>query len=185
MTSSMPTVSPGASSHAITRTAGQERAPEGDAHPGARISLLLKLSRALWVSCVNRALEPHGLTPSAYVTLLAMHRRPTWVPNPSLLAVAIAETRTNTTRICDRLTERGLIRRVGSTSDRRRVELTLTDAGEALVAAVEPVIDRLLNEVVSILTSEEQASLERMLERLSQGLMKNGAGEALRATRLA
>ena len=185
MTSSKPTDSPGASAYTVARTIGQLRVSEGDSHPGARINLLLKLSHALWAGCISRALEPHGLTHSAYVTLLAMHGRPDWVQSPSLLAAAIAETRTNTTRICDRLTRRGLIRRVGSTSDRRRVDLTLTDAGEALVAAVSPLVDRLLGEAISILTSEEQASLERLLERLSRGLMEKSACAAPRGSTLA
>jgi DNA-binding MarR family transcriptional regulator len=180
MTSSMPTGSSAAASYTLARTLGQARAPQGDSHPGARIDLLLKLSHGLWGACIHHALEQHGLTHSDYVTLLVMHTRPDWVPNPSLLAAAIAETPTNTTRICDRLTRRGLIRRVGSTSDRRRVDLTLTDAGEALAAAVAPLMDHLLDEAISILTSEEQASLERMLERLSRGLMEKGAGKALR-----
>ena len=180
MTSSMPTDSPTASSYTLARTPSQARAPEGDSHPGARINRLLKLSHALWGACINHALEQHGLTHSAYVTLLVMHTRPDWVPNPSLLAAAIAETPTNTTRICDRLTRRGLIRRVGSTSDRRRVDLTLTEAGEALAAAVVPLIHHLLDEAISILASEEQASLEWMLERLSRGLMEKCAGKAPR-----
>ena len=178
MTSSMPTESPTVSSYTLARTLSQARAPEGDSHPGARINRLLKLSHALWGACINHALEQHGLTHSAYVTLLVMHSRPDWVPNPSLLAAAIAETPTNTTRICDRLTRRGLIRRVGSTSDRRRVDLTLTEAGEALAAAVVPLIHHLLDEAISILASEEQASLEWMLERLSRGLMEKCARKA-------
>ena len=181
----MQTESPATSSGTVARTLGQPRGPEGESHPGARINLLLKLSHALWVGCINHALEPHGLTHSAYVTLLVMHSRPDWVPNPSLLATAIAETPANTTRICDRLTRRGLIRRVGSMSDRRRVDLTLTDAGEALAAAVTPLIDHMLHEAISILTREERSSLERMLERLSRALMERSAGKLPRGSRLA
>jgi len=144
--------------------------PESEPHAGARINLLLKSSYAAWVECIGRALHPHGLTHSAYVTLLAMHSRPHWVANPSLLAGVIAETRTNTTRICDRLTRQGLIRRVGSTSDRRRVDLTLTEAGETLVTVVVPQIDRLLDETFAIFTADERASLEHMLTRLNSAL---------------
>jgi MarR family transcriptional repressor of emrRAB len=170
MMSSISAMSSGGSPSASARPRNPFGLPESEPHAGARINLLLKSSYAAWVECIGRALHPHGLTHSAYVTLLAMHSRPHWVANPSLLAGVIAETRTNTTRICDRLTRQGLIRRVGSTSDRRRVDLTLTEAGEALVAAVVPQIDRLLDETFAIFSADERATLERMLERLNDGL---------------
>jgi len=169
--SSVSVPSSGSPGDRATRAPDLGNPPEQELHSGARINLLLKSSYSSWVDCISRALEPHGLTHSAYVTLLALHNRPHWVANPSLLAGMVAETKTNTTRICDRLTRQGLIRRVNNTVDRRRVDLTLTEGGEALVATLVPQIESLLDEAYSTFTSEERSSLERNLERLSRVLI--------------
>ena len=174
MMSTMPAVLLESTAGRSPRMRGETCVPECDPHPGARINFLLKSNYALWTESISRALQPHGLTHSAYVMLLAMHIRPDWVASPSSLSGVIAETRTNTTRICDRLTRRGLVRRIGSKIDRRRVEVTLTPAGEALIAAVEPVIDDLLDRAYSIFTEVERAMLEAMLERLGQQMAERG-----------
>jgi DNA-binding MarR family transcriptional regulator len=152
------------------QSAGQPVATERDQLPGARINLLLKASHALLADCLGHVLEPHGLSLGAYLILLALHDRPDWVASPSSLAPLVAETRTNTTRICDRLTRKGLIRRHGNAVDRRRVDMTLTEAGEALIASLVPTIPEVIEEVYSIFTCEERASLECLLDRLSRKL---------------
>ena len=166
------------SSSDLAGSPSRDRAPECAHHPGARINLLLKSSYLAWVEVISRLLAPHALTHSDYVTLLAMHRRPGWVANPSLLAAVTAETRANTTRICDRLTRQGLIRRVGSARDRRKVDLTLTESGTGLVEVLEPQVDRLLDSAFSIFSSEERLQLESMLQRLIQGPIGGGRGHA-------
>ena len=180
MISTMPAVLLESTAGATARMRDDVRVPEVHPHPGARINFLLKANYALWTESIGRALQPHGLSHGAYVMLLAMHSRPEWVASPSLLSGVIAETRTNTTRICDRLTRRGLVRRVGSTIDRRRVEVTLTAAGEALIATVEPRIDALLDRAYSIFTDAERATLESMLERLGHQMADRGAGSLRR-----
>ncbi|PKW27775.1 MarR family winged helix-turn-helix transcriptional regulator [Phycicoccus duodecadis] len=61
----------------------------------------------------------------------------TW---PEVNAVTIASALglhpSSATRLCDRLVESGLVERAESPSDRRRVVLTLTDDGVALVGSV-------------------------------------------------
>ena len=56
------------------------------------------------------------------------------------------------TRLCDRLVAAGLLDRATSTTDRRRVILTLTGAGEALVDSV---------------MDHRRTNLERILERMA------------------
>lgn len=56
--------------------------------------------------------------------------------NNSQVATALGVHISNASRICDRLVQAGLLARRDSPVDRRHVELTLTDRGTSLLAAV-------------------------------------------------
>jgi DNA-binding MarR family transcriptional regulator len=85
---------------------------------------------------LDRALSRHHLLAAehAALDLLATHPR----SRVAALAVEIGRTRPATSRMLDRLAERGLIVRTGSTDDGRVVHVSLTAAGHAALADAEP-----------------------------------------------
>jgi DNA-binding MarR family transcriptional regulator len=60
------------------------------------------------------------------------------------LARAAALSSSATTRLVNRLEERGLLRRILCEDDRRGIYTELTDAGQALLAQARPTHDRVL-----------------------------------------
>ena len=72
--------------------------------------------------------------------------------------------------IVDRLEKRGLIRRERQTGDRRRIHLTLTEPGAALVRRLPvPLQDRLTGAMAALPVAEQETiarSLERVVELL-------------------
>jgi DNA-binding MarR family transcriptional regulator len=83
------------------------------------------------------------------------------------LALATGLRPAATTALVDRLSERGLVRRVPSDGDRRRVLVELTDEGRARVwQAYGPLVDEGAGMLDGIGT-EELAALEALLERMS------------------
>lgn len=70
--------------------------------------------------------------------------------------------------IAAKLEGKGLITRVRSEQDRRKVSLSITEAGRALVAehGEEHILKR-RTELFSALTPEEQSTLESLLDKLS------------------
>ncbi len=97
---------------------------------GFRIHMLdLHLMRALGERCAQ-----NGLTPASASVLMVI-RNNAGVSHGEL-ADALLIQRPNMTRMMRRLHARGLLQRLGSSGDRRRVVLALTPKGEEVIAAV-------------------------------------------------
>ena len=70
------------------------------------------------------------------------------------------------TRLLDRLEAKGLCRRVRSVSDRRVVNIELTDEGRAAARQVPHVLCNVQNEFLSGFSAEEWAQLKGYLRRI-------------------
>ncbi len=76
------------------------------------------------------------------------------------------------TKLVARLEERGLVRRTPHPSDRRQVILSVTDAGQAILAQVERARDEWLSRRLAELSAEEREILRRaaeILRRVARG----------------
>ena len=70
------------------------------------------------------------------------------------------------TRLLDRLEAKGLVERVRSSSDRRVVELSLTDAGEAAIAHVPAVLAEVNNKHLRGFSATSGGMLKELLGRM-------------------
>lgn len=69
------------------------------------------------------------------------------------------------TRVLDRLEAKALIRRVRSDSDRRIVNLELTEAGSQLAAEVPVILSALLNQLLTGFSEDEFTQFNELLKR--------------------
>jgi DNA-binding MarR family transcriptional regulator len=74
------------------------------------------------------------------------------------------------TRVIDQLQQRGFVERQRSLTDRRAVELKLTDAGLKTVNALVPTVVGLLNMALADFTHDEASTLTRLLSKLIDGV---------------
>lgn len=92
--------------------------------------------------------------------------------NPGVSQVDLAATlgtdRATMMAIVDRLEQRGLVGRTRSVSDRRRQELNLTAAGEALLAQANRAIDAHERNFTARFTAAELKALTSALKRIQQ-----------------
>ena len=134
------------------------------------ISIQVRSCNALLQERLLRMLEPHGISNVGYYTLMALYSRPENLINPSELCAITGETRGNMTRICDELVDKGWIHRVPNAHDRRRVDLSLSEAGAALLKVVAPEMRKNADKFYkSLFTSAEKATLQALLARLAEG----------------
>lgn len=86
------------------------------------------------------------------------------------LSSRIFKDQPNTTRILDKLEQKGVIRRADDMEDRRAFLIFLTDAGRQLRDSLYPVVTKLRLETCKNFTQEEIASLMNMLGRIWDNL---------------
>ena len=81
------------------------------------------------------------------------------------------------TRVIDQLSQRGLIERERSKADRRTIELKLTEMGLKTVNDLVPTVVGLLNLAMTSFTVEEAGTLNRLLNKLIDGVSNVPASE--------
>jgi DNA-binding MarR family transcriptional regulator len=109
-----------------------------------------------------------GISVVEYTVLDALNRQDGWHMRMQQLARATALSASATTRLVNRLEERGLLTRILCLDDRRGVYTELTAAGQELLSMANPIHNRVLERVLGEAESvEELAPLVNALHVLS------------------
>jgi DNA-binding MarR family transcriptional regulator len=74
------------------------------------------------------------------------------------------------TRLVDRLSRRGLVSRSRGRTDRRIVEVGITDKGRELLRTLDPYVNRMPPAMIGHLGADKLKQLKRLLEHLISGL---------------
>lgn len=128
------------------------------------LSALLRRAQASIGLQVERRLAPHDLTHAQWVPLYKLAEGN--CTTMAALARGIALDPAATTRALDRLEDKGLIKRERSLSDRRVVNLALTDEGERMARLVPVVLSEVLNAHLVGFTQVEWAALVDLLKQV-------------------
>ncbi|EIL89605.1 MULTISPECIES: MarR family winged helix-turn-helix transcriptional regulator [Rhodanobacter] len=113
----------------------------------------------------NAVLKPWGISHPEYNILMMMYGTEGYTLNPSQLADAAGEKSANITRLSNQLCDKGLIERTASDEDRRKVTLTLSKAGLAMIGEFLPAICALLERQTATLKVAEMAQMEKLLKK--------------------
>lgn len=144
--------------------------------PDVLLSRLLVLIGRELAAILDQKIRPHGLNEVEFRALVAVFSRAGEPAYPSDLCVGAAQSPANITRITDALVERGLITRVPSELDRRRLVLRMTTQGEALVNVIMPTLSALVREVFAEFSPQQKADLMASLKQLAQAIARNPRG---------
>jgi DNA-binding MarR family transcriptional regulator len=109
-----------------------------------------------------------GLTMPQMITLLAIHDRGSC--RMGALADATQQSGGTLTGIVDRLIDDGLVERVRSMNDRRVIEVTLTNHGEARVRQVLVARREDLEHILALFEEDEIDEFERLLGMFLQAV---------------
>lgn len=119
---------------------------------------------------LNQFLVDYNLTSTTFFALVMIYASENNKINPCDLSDVVFSSRTNVTRFADELVERGWVERQHSTEDRRRIELSLTSAGQALVEKVLPANWELIKLLWGDFSPEEIDSFKALLHKLLEGV---------------
>jgi len=116
----------------------------------------------------NALLKPWGISHPEYNLLMMLYGTEGYTLNPSQLAEAAGEKSANITRLADALHGKGLVERAASDEDRRKVALTLTAEGVAMIEDFLPPVCTQLERQCGAMQPREMAQLEKLLKKFLQ-----------------
>jgi DNA-binding MarR family transcriptional regulator len=128
--------------------------------PGHLIRRLHQIAVAIFMS----ETDGFNMTPVQYSALLALEMYP--AIDQATLANIIAFDRTTIGKVVARLESKRWIKRVASADDRRSKCLTITASGRSVLRAMDDVVDRSQELILSPLQPAERRVFVAMLERL-------------------
>ncbi len=131
-----------------------------DQLPGHHIRRLQQIAVAIFL----QETESTGITPVQFAALQTVANSPGL--DQRTLARSIGFDTSTIAGVIDRLEARGLMQRKASADDRRVRLLHITDAGRALLAEVQPGMQRAQQRMLAPLQAAEQAEFMRMLRTL-------------------
>lgn len=112
---------------------------------------------------LERALQSgHDLSVVEFTVLDALSRQDGWHMRMQQLARAAALSSSATTRLVNRLEDRGLLTRIICADDRRGIYTELTPAGVDLLAAAHPTHDQVLHDALT--EAAEQPELRLLVD---------------------
>lgn len=115
---------------------------------------------------LNSAVSMQSLTISQFGVLEAlMHLGPLC---QNELGSKILKSNSNMTTVIDNLEKRGLVKRERSLSDRRMIEIYLTEEGRELIESLFPHHVAAIQEQFGVLTQQEQEQLGSLLRKLGK-----------------
>jgi DNA-binding MarR family transcriptional regulator len=130
---------------------------------GTSLGFLLRMAQLRTFVLFHERLAGQGLKPGEFSVLMIIGRNPGI--RQGLLAQRLMIKRAHMTKLVRSFEDRGLVARRIPEHDRRAVELTLTDAGQAFVAERAAPLAAYERELPGALSESEQRELIRLLQR--------------------
>lgn len=132
--------------------------------PYHSVGRLMTRVKSEMMNALDRELAPFGVSAAQYVVLVRLTYGRS--ESASALCEGVSYDPGAMTRMIDRLEAKGLVRRVRTPSDRRRVLIELTDEGRAICPELIARAVGVLNRFLDGFTQDDVAKLEALLERM-------------------
>lgn len=136
--------------------------------------LILHIGREM-AAIFEQQIRPFGLAEAEFRVLSTLFSQPEGVAHPSDLCVRASQSPANMSRISDALVDRGLITRVSSIADRRRMVLRITEQGETFVRELLPKLHLPLRRMLQDFPESEQRAMCTQLKKLGCELYQMNA----------
>lgn len=164
---------------AATRKASKARKLDRGPLPGLygynlRIAQVAVFDNFLQVVGSGLASRMGGLTPGRFSLLVLLRANPGI--NQTDLSRGVGVDKSTLTPALDQLEKKGLIQRHRTVADRRTYALSLSPAGETLLAELMTKVEQHEKNIVAGLTPSERTTLNRLLKKLARSLGSEAIG---------
>ena len=132
--------------------------------PQQRLVLTVLHASSAMLSSHRALLKPHGVTPQQF-NILRILNGADGALSLADVASRMIDRNSNTSRLIDKLLAKGLVQRVTCPSDRRRVEITLTNEGQRTTKHLSLLMDETLSELADVWTNEQATQAADILDR--------------------
>jgi MarR family transcriptional repressor of emrRAB len=146
-----------------------ERMPDAPAAAIMLSRVIVDLGRRL-SALLEHQIRPYGLAEPEFRVLSVLFSQAGGAAHPGELCERTGQSPANMSRLSDALVSRGLITRVLSSKDRRRLVLRITEGGEELVRRLLPTMFEPLRLIFEDLPDAEQRALVAQLKRVGARL---------------
>lgn len=110
--------------------------------------------------------KQHDLTMQQYNVLRILRGQKGKPANLSTIQERMIDKNSNTTRLVDKLIEKDLAKRQQCQSNRRKVEIFVTEKGLELLKGLDPITEQINKKIVSNLDQTEKEKLNQLLDKL-------------------
>jgi len=115
---------------------------------------------------LNGTLIAFGISIQQFNVLRILQGRNGKVANLESITSDMIHRMSNTSRLVNRLVEKGLCKRVICQQNRRKVDISITDAGLDLRRQIDPVVEQKEAELTQKLTKKEMSQLVSLLTKM-------------------
>lgn len=112
------------------------------------------------------ALKPFGISNQQFNVLRILRGQKGKPANLSTIQERMVSKMSNTTRLVDKLVDKNLCERIVCPSNRRKVEIRITNNGLELLEQIDPVIDKVEYDIAKKINEKEVLSLNTKLNEL-------------------
>ena len=114
---------------------------------------------------LTKALKPFEVSIQQFNVLRILRGRKGVPANLSTLNERMVSKMSNTTRLVDKLLQKGYVERVVCESNRRKVEISITPSGKQVLVHMDGTIKMAENELTKNFTKEELELLNQLLDK--------------------
>lgn len=115
---------------------------------------------------IGEALKPYDLSIPQFNVLRILRGQKGKPANLSTIQDRMVSKMSNTTRLVDKLILKEYVERVVCETNRRKVEITITDNGLQFLNEIDPVVDEAEKKITDHLSPEEVEELTELLQKL-------------------
>lgn len=134
--------------------------------PSKKLALNLIVTANHISDKIQEAIKPFGISSQQFNVLRILRGQKGKPANLSTIQERMVSKMSNTTRLVDKLVEKNLCERIICPSNRRKVEIRITENGLNLLEQIDPIIEKVENDFASKIHEKELVSLNTKLNEL-------------------